>query len=166
MNAMTYSVLTDPSLTAHSACLATLAQSANTLTWTCTTSSYTSFTVLIANSNPSILVAPMAIISIQENYDCSKLLTQQQVVQPVGTGYTIQFANILNGTDIYAESQPFEIKALGSAYPTTSASAATASGATGTGSSASPAQTGAAVANYIPVGLSMAAALTLGLVVA
>jgi len=144
-----------------------VAQSTNTLTWTCNTSPYTSFTVLLANSNPSVLVSPLAIISIQENYDCSKLITQDQVVQPAATGYTIQFANILNGTDIYAESEPFEIKALGSAYPATSSAAgATATGATGSAGAATPSQTGAAVANYIPVGLSVAAALALGLVVA
>jgi hypothetical protein len=108
----------------------------------------------------------LAIISIENNYDCSKTITEQQVTQPAATGYTIQFANILNGTDIYAESEPFEIKALGSSYPATSSAAATGTSATGSSGAATPAQTGAAVANYIPVGLSMAAALALGLVVA
>ena len=54
----------------------------------------------LANSNPSILVQPIAIIAIEQNYDCSKTITQQQSSQPASTGYTIQLANPLNNTDV------------------------------------------------------------------
>ncbi|KIJ63816.1 hypothetical protein HYDPIDRAFT_91819 [Hydnomerulius pinastri MD-312] len=140
-----------------------VAQSQNTLAWTCNTSPYQNYTVLLANSNPSILASPLAIIAVQQNYDCSETITQQQSAQPAGTGYTVLLASTLNSTDIYAQSEPFEIKALGAAYPATTASAS----ATGSAGSASPTgTTGGALANYIPVGMSMAAALALGLVVA
>ncbi|KIJ15393.1 hypothetical protein PAXINDRAFT_169234 [Paxillus involutus ATCC 200175] len=146
-----------------------VAQSANTLAWTCNTSPYQTYTVVLTNTNPSILSGPLAIIAIQQNYDCSETITQQQSAQPAATGYTIQLTNPLNNTEVYAESEPFEIKALGSAYPASSSSAAasaTGSGtSTSTGASAAS-TTGAAVANYIPVGMSMVAALALGLVVA
>ncbi|KAH7882486.1 hypothetical protein F5I97DRAFT_1987791 [Phlebopus sp. FC_14] len=140
-----------------------VASSQNTLAWTCDSSPYDNFTVLLTNSNPSILNAPLAIISVEYNYDCSKTITQQQAAQPAATGYTIQLANTLNGTDVYAQSEPFEIKPLGSAYPVTSS---VASSGTGTGTTASPTPgTGGALANYVPVGMSMAA-LALGFVVA
>ncbi|KAF9220811.1 hypothetical protein BS17DRAFT_636556, partial [Gyrodon lividus] len=138
-----------------------VAGSANTLAWTCNTSPYTTFTVLLTNSNPSILNAPLAIIAIQQNYDCSETITQQQSSQPAATGYTVQFANPLNNTEVYAETEPFEIKALGSAYPATSSPAAAASATSSGGTAAAPSSTGAAVTNYIPVGMSMAAALAL-----
>ncbi|OAX40554.1 hypothetical protein K503DRAFT_848892 [Rhizopogon vinicolor AM-OR11-026] len=141
-----------------------VAQSLNTLAWTCDTSPYQNFTILLTNSNLSILPAPLAIIAVQDNFDCSETITQQQSAQPAGTGYVVQLASTVNETDVYASSQPFEIKALGATYPTTTSSA----GSSATGSSASPTTTttGAALAQYVPVGLSMAAALALGLVVA
>lgn len=142
-----------------------VAQSANTLAWTCNTSPYNNFTVLLANSNPSILVQPIAIIAIQESYDCSKTITQQQSAQPAATGYTVLLANPLNSTDVYATSETFEIKALGSSYPATSS----ASSPSGTSSSSSPSSTGSsggALAQYIPAGAGMVLALAAGLVVA
>jgi hypothetical protein len=36
----------------------------------------------------------------------------------VGTGYTIRFINPVNISDIYAESEQFEVKPKGSPYPT------------------------------------------------
>lgn len=54
----------------------------------------------IANSDPKVLVSPQAIIAIEQNFDCSKTITQQQESFAVGTGYTIQFANPLNNTDV------------------------------------------------------------------
>jgi len=141
-----------------------VAQSLNTLSWTCDTSPYQNYTILLTNTNPSILPAPLAIIAVQYNFDCSKTITQQQSAQPAGTGYTVQFASTVNSTDVYASSEPFEIKALGSSYPTTTSSVG--GSATGTSASASSTTTGGALAQYIPVGMSMAAALALGLVVA
>jgi hypothetical protein len=118
-----------------------VAQSQNNIVWTCQTSPYDNFTVLVANSDPKVLSAPIAIIAIENNYDCSKEITQDQSNQPVGTGYTIQFANPLNNTDVYAESQPFEIKALGSTYPASSATPSVSGTQTGSASGASASST-------------------------
>lgn len=54
----------------------------------------------IANSDPKVLVSPQAIIAIEQNFDCSKTITQQQESFAVGTGYIIQLANPLNSTDV------------------------------------------------------------------
>ncbi|KAI9457917.1 hypothetical protein HD554DRAFT_2331174 [Boletus coccyginus] len=142
--------------------------SANTLAWTCDTSPYSTYTVVLSNSDTSILAAPLALIASVPNYDCSLTVNQQQSTQPASASYTLSLANNLNISDIYASTK-FEIKAFGSPYPASSSSA----GASGTGtstagsaSSTSGTNTGAASANYIPVGMSMAAALFLGLVVA
>ncbi|KAF8872500.1 hypothetical protein BD779DRAFT_1572482 [Infundibulicybe gibba] len=118
-----------------------VAKSINTLTWTCQTSPFQTYTVLIANKDPKILPAPMAFIGVQNNFDCSKSITPDQVNQTPATGYTIQLADTLNSTNIFATSQEFEIKALGAAYPTTTSVPAGASGSA-TGSGSSPASTG------------------------
>lgn len=184
-----------------------VAQSSNTLAWTCDTSTYSNFTVLsvtlvflvhveltlrlsssLANSNPSILVQPIAIIAIEPNYDCSKTITQQQASQPPSTGYTVLLANPLNSSDVrafsftfvscwysvifleqvYATSQSFEIKALGSSYPATSASSSPTgtSGSSSASPSSSTGKSGGALAQYVPAGVGMAIALAMGVVVA
>jgi len=125
-----------------------VAESENNIIWTCDTSPYGNFTVLIANTNTKLLANPIAVIAIENNYDCSKSLTQEQVNQPPGTGYVVQLANIFNETDVYAQSEPFEIKALGSTYPAASATP-TASG-TQTGSAASAAATSSGSASASP----------------
>jgi len=68
---------------------------------------------------------------------------------------------------IYASTK-FEIKAFGSPYPVSSSAGASGTGTStaGSASSTSGTNTGAASANYIPVGMSMVAALFLGLIVA
>ncbi|CAL1709006.1 unnamed protein product [Somion occarium] len=114
-----------------------VAQSINTIAWTCQESQFQTFTILIANTDPKVLTQPQAIIAIENNFDCSKTITQDQASQAAGSGYTILLANPLNSTEVYATSEPFEIKPLGSAYPTTSASTTP----TATGSSASNAPT-------------------------
>ncbi|KAG6330142.1 hypothetical protein ID866_8946 [Astraeus odoratus] len=119
----------------------------------------------IANSDPTILVSPIAIISVQENYDCSKQITQQQSSQPAATGYTILLANTLNSSDVYATSDSFEIKAQGSSYPATTSSAASAT-SSGSSPSASSGSSSGALIQYIPAGLGMAAALAMGIVFA
>ncbi|KAH7924942.1 hypothetical protein BV22DRAFT_1034639 [Leucogyrophana mollusca] len=149
-------------ITTPSANLWWVGQSLNTLAWTCSSSPYQNFTVLLANSNPAVLSAPIAIIAVQYNYDCSETITQQQASQAPGTGYTIQLANTLNSTDVYTTSEPFEIKALGASYPASASPSATSSGSTAQSSG----KTGGALSTYIPVGMSMAAAIALGLVVA
>jgi len=54
----------------------------------------------VANQNTQILSAPIAIVAIENNYDCSKIITPLQANQPVGTGYMVQFANTLNQSDV------------------------------------------------------------------
>lgn len=114
-----------------------VAQSDNTLMWSCKSSPYSNFTVLITNSNPSILSAPLAIIAQQENYDCSETIAKTQINESPATGYTIQLADPFNNTNIYAQSQPFEIKALGAAYPPASATPSTDGSATSSASATS-----------------------------
>jgi len=121
-----------------------IAKSQNNIVWTCQGSPYQNFTVLIANQNPQVLTAPIAIIAVEDNFDCSKTITPDQANQPVGTGYIVQLANTLNSTDVYAQSEPFEIKAFGAAYPASSATP------TATGTSASSAAGGASSASSTP----------------
>jgi len=121
-----------------------VAKSFNEIAWTCNDSKYASFTILVNNSDPKILTAPIAVIAIQNNYDCSITITQDQANQPVGTGWTVLLANPLNNTDVYATSEPFEIKALGSAYPSQVTPTAGNSSASSTaGGSASTPSSGA-----------------------
>ncbi|KAG5652636.1 hypothetical protein H0H81_004246 [Sphagnurus paluster] len=170
-----------------------VAKSLNTLSWTCNDPSAPSnFTVLVANTSPTVLVSPLAIISIQYNYDCSKTITQDQLQAAPGTGYTILFANPLNSSDVsptsflspifpllssasahgyrphpgdcpppppliptktetdklprtqvYASSQQFEIKPLGSTYPTaTPGLPSPSASATSSGAGANATQSG------------------------
>jgi hypothetical protein len=126
-----------------------VAQSQNTLRWTCNTSPYTNWTVLITNTDVTILSGPLALIAIQYNYDCSKTIIPGEQLK-AGTGYSMQFANPFNSTDVFATSEPFEVKALGSTYPPqiTTSDALTATGgssASGTSSAttASPSSNGA-----------------------
>jgi len=117
-----------------------VANAENTIVWTCQTSPHSDFTVLVANQ---ALTSPIAIIAIENNFDCSKTITSDQVNQAPGTGYTIQLANTLNSTDVYAQSLPFEIKAADAAYPATSATPT----ASGTSNSTGTAAGGAATAS-------------------
>ncbi|KAJ3774411.1 hypothetical protein FB446DRAFT_786942 [Lentinula raphanica] len=113
-----------------------VADSENLLVWNCNESQEQTFTVLVANPN---MASALAIIAQQPNYQCSLLVTKDQMGGlPVGTGYTVQLANPLNGTDVYAQSSAFEIKAAGSSYPTTTVSPETATSTpASSGSSAS-----------------------------
>ncbi|QRV75080.1 GPI-anchored small secreted protein [Ceratobasidium sp. AG-Ba] len=107
-----------------------VAQSINTLRWTCNTSPHTNWTVLIMNSDTTILSGPLALIAIRKyNYDCSKTIVPGEQLKP-GTGYTMQFANPFNNTDVFATSESFEVKPVGSTYPPeiTTSEALTATG--------------------------------------
>jgi len=119
-----------------------VANSQNLYSWTCGTQfneGYTNFTVLISNQNPSFFNGPLALVSIQWDYDCSVLLPSVTSL-PVGTGYLMQFADVFNQTHIIATSSPFEVKAQGSAYaPQPSGAASATVTATLTGSAASTA---------------------------
>ncbi|EJD05417.1 uncharacterized protein FOMMEDRAFT_144982 [Fomitiporia mediterranea MF3/22] len=127
-----------------------VANSQNVIAWNCKESQVQNFTILLTNSNPNILVAPQAIIAVQQNFDCSRTLTTQQANLQVSTGYKLQFANSINSTQVYAESDEFEVKAQGSAYPdpssTPSADDTSTSSGSATGSAAAPSGSNAAVA--------------------
>ncbi|KAJ4468701.1 hypothetical protein J3R30DRAFT_3553405 [Lentinula aciculospora] len=101
-----------------------VADNQNLLVWNCNESQEQTFTVLVANPD---MASALAIIAEQPNYVCSLLVTKDQMGGlPVGTGYTVQLANPLNNTDVYAQSSSFEIKDAGSAYPTSTVSPETA----------------------------------------
>ncbi|KAG7452928.1 uncharacterized protein BT62DRAFT_915290 [Guyanagaster necrorhizus] len=121
-------VFADLQVTAPSSDIWWVAQSTNVIAWTCNDSPYSEFTILITNSDSSILTSALAIVAIEQNYDCSKILTPEQVNMPAATGYTLQLANPLNSSQVYAASDLFEIKALGSAYPSSSAAVESATG--------------------------------------
>jgi len=159
------------SITNPSASTWWVAQSQNVLAWSCNTSPQTEFTVLITNQDKTKYPSPLAFIAIQQNFQCSVVITQDQANQPAGQGWQILFANPLNNTDVYATSDSFEIKPLGSAYPsqvTPSAQAGGSSGSsspTGTNSAANanPTKTGDAL-SVRTVGMGAAAAAALGVV--
>jgi len=97
-------------------------QGQNTMSWEChAVPTISNFTVIINNTNQAVLPGNLAIIAQLDNADCSYAL---QINQTVATGYTLVFADPFNNTNVYAASQQFEIKALGAAYPATSAVAA------------------------------------------
>ena len=56
--------------------------------------------ISINNTNPNVLLGPLAFIAIQDNFDCSVTVSQDQVDQPASTGYTLIFANPLNDSDV------------------------------------------------------------------
>ncbi|KAM5536743.1 hypothetical protein V8D89_009582, partial [Ganoderma adspersum] len=168
-----------------------VSESDNVVSWTCKTSPYPTFTVLIANSDVSVLATPQLFVAQQTNFDCSKLITKDQMNLKPATGYSIQLADPLNNTNVYAQSQPFEIKPFGSAYPASSATPTTAvATSTNTGStsgsrsaaqastststrastSAAPSGTGTtqggngAAGLFAPAGLAAAAFAALGVV--
>jgi len=124
----------DLTVTSPSSSVWWVAKSQNVLSWSCHDTTITEFTVLVANTNTQLQAAPLAIIAIQQNFDCSIVITQDQANQAPGTGWQILLANPINNTDVYATSDPFEIKPLGSLYPsqvTPSANASSAASATG-----------------------------------
>ncbi|KAF9041506.1 hypothetical protein BJ165DRAFT_1350066 [Panaeolus papilionaceus] len=106
-----------------------VAQSTNVMAWTCNTSPFTNFTILI--QIPGV-PSPLQFLGIQQNFDCSITVTNNQVNQAPGTGYKLLIANVFNNTDIFASSDPFEIKPLGSAYPSQVTPPPNASGGSGT----------------------------------
>ncbi|KAJ7735409.1 hypothetical protein DFH07DRAFT_843769 [Mycena maculata] len=89
----------------------------NTLIWSCAESTVTQFTVWINNSDTSLLSAITQLLSVEPNYDCSQTISANVNTAPVGTGYTIVLTDITNNSNIYAATDPFEIKALSAGYP-------------------------------------------------
>jgi hypothetical protein len=99
----------------------TVAKSTNVLAWDCTASQAiadNNFTVLcvlsiisgtpslqlthisINNVDPKIFQGPLAVIAMQNNADCSIVVSQNQVSQPANTGYIITMADPLNNTHV------------------------------------------------------------------
>ncbi|KIM38085.1 hypothetical protein M413DRAFT_448104 [Hebeloma cylindrosporum] len=150
-------VAADLKVTSPSSSIWWVAKSLNEIAWTCKDTTIDQFTVLVNNADPKILVAPIAVIAIQKNYDCSITITQDQANQPVGTGWTVLLANPLNNTDVYATSEPFEIKPLGCAYP--SQSTPTSANSSGSGSASTSKPTSAAVGMGAGFGGAFAGAL-------
>ncbi|KAI9508097.1 hypothetical protein F5148DRAFT_1199598 [Russula earlei] len=134
-----------------------VAESQNTLVWSCNDSPpATSYILLVANTNLTILAAPEAIVANIPNADCSHSITTQQAALIPALNYTLMLADSLDQTKVYATSLPFEVKPLGAAYPTTNSTptdnpvASTASSSsTGSGSSStSTAKPNGAFANF------------------
>lgn len=46
------------------------------------------------------MTSNIAVVAIQNNFDCSKVITQDQANQPAGLGYRIIFADIVNNTNV------------------------------------------------------------------
>ncbi|KAJ7207245.1 hypothetical protein GGX14DRAFT_636801 [Mycena pura] len=121
----------------------------NNIVWTCGESTFSQFTVSINNSDISLLTDIQAIISQEQNFNCDQLVTPNDVNVPVGDGYTIVLADPLNGTNVYAVSDPFSVKPVSVGYPPASATpsdpgAATIAKPTGSGSGSVVGATGAA----------------------
>ncbi|KAL1751194.1 hypothetical protein FB107DRAFT_278915 [Schizophyllum commune] len=118
-----------------------VASSSNNIIWTCEDSPYQSFSVYLTNSDVNVLSGPIGIIATQNNYDCSKTITQQQAAQPAGKGYKVLLTDPLNMTNVYAASEEFEIKPLGSTYPDASATPGVGGSGSATSSGASASST-------------------------
>ena len=94
-----------------------VAKSTNVLEWQCKTETTNpQYTVLIGNPNVPAYERPIASIAIINDYDCSLSIANTQADFPPATGYYIQLADPFNNTHVFATSQPFEIKPLGSLY--------------------------------------------------
>ncbi|KZS97058.1 hypothetical protein SISNIDRAFT_493303 [Sistotremastrum niveocremeum HHB9708] len=118
--------------------------SANTVAWTCHSTTLTNFTLVALNPNTQLLSGPDALIAQLNNFDCSETITP---TFDVGTGYQLALGNPFNETDFYAVSEPFEIRAAGSTYPTVTttdlggSSTSSSGSATSTGSTSAPSPT-------------------------
>ncbi|WVQ99450.1 hypothetical protein IAU59_006585 [Kwoniella sp. CBS 9459] len=90
-----------------------VAQSLNTLAWD--GSDPAQFSVFISNPDQNVLTSILALTSVTYTYDKSKTINPGNITP--ATGYTILLTNPLNSSDVYARSETFEIKAVGSEYP-------------------------------------------------
>jgi len=151
-------------ITNPSSALWWVADSQNTLTWTChdnpPASTNNQFVVLLNNTDPNIYSGPGAIMANINNADCSETVAATLVANlKVATGYTIMLADMADERKIYAVSEPFEIKAQGSAYPTTSVTPAGQTGAaSGSATGSSSSSTSTSTSNDAPTTFGVSAA--------
>ncbi|KAF7349422.1 hypothetical protein MSAN_01732100 [Mycena sanguinolenta] len=94
-----------------------LANQPNNIKWTCEQTAFPDFTIWINNSNTTLLTAITPLIAIEQNFNCDLLVSAELVTMPIGTGYTIVLTDPTNGTNVYASSAEFEIKALSAGVP-------------------------------------------------
>jgi len=112
-----------------------------TITWTYQSGDPTPISITIINSDSTVLNGPY---SVDEYVDVStQSYTITEVTLKVGSGYSVQFVNPRNGSDIYATSGTFEVKAPGT--PPASTSASGGSGGSGSGSPSSSTATSSSV---------------------
>jgi len=117
------------------------------------------FAVLANNPSQTLLTGGYAvIIGIQDNDVC---MTNIIPNLNVGTGYFLTLTNIVNYTDIYARSEDFEIKAMGSPYPTGSTPAIPLYTTTGATAQASTTGTAPHTGGASQVALSVGGALAI-----
>ncbi|KAJ6613184.1 hypothetical protein B0H10DRAFT_2049828 [Mycena sp. CBHHK59/15] len=103
----------------------------NNVVWTCGESPFDQFTIWVANNDTTLLSGALAVIAVEQNYNCNQGLSADLVAAlPVGKGYTVLLTNINNGTDIYAQSAPFEVRALSAGYPPATATPTDSASAT------------------------------------
>ncbi|BEJ14846.1 hypothetical protein CspHIS471_0406130 [Cutaneotrichosporon sp. HIS471] len=136
----------------------------NTLAWT-GSAPPNDFVVMLSNPDIKLLTTDSAIGSIAQTFMFS--LTILPVKWNAGTGYTIKLVNPLNGTEVYAQSEQFEIKAEGSTYATAGVTSAagtlapTGAGspnATASSAAATPSAKSGAMANAVPAVAAVAVA--------
>jgi len=118
-------------------------QNQNVVAWTCLDTQIPLFTLLVLNSDPAILAAPEPFMANLKNTDCSETIQASDFT--AAQGYQIALANPSNVTDIYAISEPFEIKPKGSAFATvTTTDIGASQTASSSGSSTASATSGGA----------------------
>ncbi|GMK59449.1 hypothetical protein CspeluHIS016_0800550 [Cutaneotrichosporon spelunceum] len=138
--------------------------SLNTLAWS-GSAPPADFVVMLSNPDTKLLTTDSAVGSIAYTYMTS--LTILPVQWNPGPGYVIKLVNPLNGTEVYAESEAFEIKPEGSTYPTAgvtsaagtlAATGSSAANATAPSAAATSTKTGGAMANAVPAVAAVAVA--------
>jgi len=148
-----------------------VSNSMNTIAWTPCTGAlalqHPLFTVVVRNQDQSIIPGNLSEIGAVPTTDCSKSFTPTNM--PVGTGYTM-FLEDSTTAQVIAVSELFEVKPVGSAYPTSSSSAANgptassgsapqASGTSGNGTSSAPKSGAASLMLSSQKGLGLVAGL-------
>jgi len=106
----------------------------NNITWNFANGDPSPVDIQVVNSNNTILNGPFAIARSVETNNGSFTVTNVTLV--VATGYTVNFVNSTNPTQVFAQSQPFSVDAPGTP-PATVSSSAPASTATSPSNSSS-----------------------------